>query len=111
MMALNDLWTLDVSGSWAPPGPNAKSHVNGKSYGGGNGDSKNSARWGWRWEEVHTKGKKPFPRGYHTANLVGHVMVVIGGSDGKECFSDIWVLNLGESFRSLLMYADHLTCI
>ncbi|TFY62436.1 hypothetical protein EVJ58_g3864 [Rhodofomes roseus] len=39
-------------------------------------------------------GRRPLPRGYHTANLVGNVMVVVGGSDGRECFSDIWCLNL-----------------
>ena len=65
--ALNDLWTLDV-------GVNVEK---------------------MKWEEVETKGKKPAPRGYHTANLIGNVMVIVGGSDGKECFSDIWCLNLG----------------
>ena len=65
--ALNDLWTLDVSVSVEK----------------------------MRWEEIETKGKKPTARGYHTANLVGNVMVIIGGSDGRECFSDIWCLNLG----------------
>lgn len=69
MQALNDVWTLDVIG------PIDK----------------------MRWEEVETRGRKPVARGYHTANLVGNVMVVVGGSDGKECFSDIWCLNLGES--------------
>lgn len=67
--ALNDLWTLDVGNS--------------------------AAIEKMRWELVATKGRKPVPRGYHTANLVGNVMVVMGGSDGRECFSDIWCLNLG----------------
>ncbi|KAH9915345.1 uncharacterized protein B0H18DRAFT_1018353 [Fomitopsis serialis] len=66
MEALNDLWTLDCSGSTER----------------------------MRWEHVETRGRKPMPRGYHTSNLVGNVMVVIGGSDGRECFSDIWCLNL-----------------
>ncbi|TCD62232.1 hypothetical protein EIP91_007211 [Steccherinum ochraceum] len=65
--ALNDLWTLDVGAVSVEK---------------------------MRWEEVETKGKKPTARGYHTANLVGNVMVVMGGSDGRECFSDIWCLNL-----------------
>jgi hypothetical protein len=68
MQALNDVWTLDV----------------------GNGIDR------MRWEKVETRGRKPAERGYHTANLVGSVMVIIGGSDGRECFSDIWCLNLGE---------------
>ncbi|OSX56711.1 hypothetical protein POSPLADRAFT_1076559 [Postia placenta MAD-698-R-SB12] len=66
MEALNDVWTLDVSG------PVER----------------------MRWQLVDTRGKKPIPRGYHTANLVGNVMVVVGGSDGRECFADIWCLNL-----------------
>lgn len=65
--ALNDLWTLDVGVSVEK----------------------------MKWEEMETKGKKPTARGYHTANLVGNVMVIMGGSDGRECFSDIWCLNLG----------------
>ncbi|KAI0337683.1 galactose oxidase [Trametopsis cervina] len=66
--ALNDLWTLEV----------------------GN----NASVERMKWELIETKGKKPSTRGYHTANLVGNVMIVMGGSDGKECFSDIWCLNL-----------------
>lgn len=67
MQALNDVWTLDV----------------------GSGIDK------MRWEKIETKGRKPAERGYHSANLIGNVMVVIGGSDGRECFADIWCLNLG----------------
>lgn len=67
--ALNDLWTLEVGTT--------------------------AAVERMKWELMTTRGKCPSPRGYHTANLVGNVMVVMGGSDGKECFSDIWCLNLG----------------
>lgn len=53
-----------------------------------------------RWEEIETKGNgnggKPIARGYHSMNLVGSKLVVFGGSDGTECFSDVWVLDLGE---------------
>lgn len=66
--ALNDLWCLDVS-------------------------SISVGRL--RWEKIETKGKhQPTPRGYHTANVIGNMMVVVGGSDGKECFSDIWCFNM-----------------
>jgi Rab9 effector protein with kelch motifs len=68
MQALNDVWTLTVGVSTDK----------------------------MRWEQVEIEGKKPTARGYHTANLVGNIMVVIGGSDGRECFSDIWCLNLGK---------------
>ncbi len=73
LTALNDVWALEVAGG-------AGTHSR-----------------PMRWEGVETHGKKPGPRGYHTANLVGNTMVVIGGSDGKESFTDIWCLNLGKS--------------
>lgn len=72
-------------------------------FGGGNGIKALNDVWSldtsvpidrMRWEQVHTQGQKPGPRGYHTANLVGNIMIVVGGSDGRDCFSDIWVLNL-----------------
>ncbi|KAI0258345.1 hypothetical protein BC834DRAFT_926538 [Gloeopeniophorella convolvens] len=67
MQALNDVWTLDVGG--------ALDRV--------------------CWEHMPVNGRKrPAPRGYHTANLVQNVMVIVGGSDGRECFHDIWCLNL-----------------
>ncbi|KAJ7721289.1 galactose oxidase [Mycena metata] len=65
MAALDDLWTLDVSDL-------AKLH----------------------WQKLEPSGPKPTARGYHTANLIGNVMVVIGGSDGNGFFDDIWCLNL-----------------
>lgn len=72
MTALNDVWTLDVS---------------------------NISKM--RWEELQTSGRKPSHRGYHTANLIGNVMIIVGGSDGKDCFNDIWCLNLGAFARAL----------
>ncbi|KAG8805934.1 hypothetical protein FRC18_006412 [Serendipita sp. 400] len=72
-------------------------------FGGGNGVKALNDVWSldttvtiekMRWELVRTSGPKPGPRGYHTANLVGNIMVVIGGSDGRDCFSDVWALNL-----------------
>ncbi|KAJ6614701.1 hypothetical protein B0H10DRAFT_1801491 [Mycena sp. CBHHK59/15] len=79
MTALNDVWTLDVS---------------------------NMAKM--RWEELQTVGRKPSHRGYHTANLIGNIMIVVGGSDGKDCFSDIWCLNLDTlRWTKLLVDAQH----
>ncbi|GLB44605.1 putative kelch motif containing protein [Lyophyllum shimeji] len=63
--ALNDVWTLDVS---------------------------SFSRM--KWEEVKTTGRTPKNRGYHTANLVGNLMIVVGGSDGKDFFTDVWCLDL-----------------
>ncbi|KAG0696455.1 galactose oxidase [Suillus ampliporus] len=75
LTALNDLWALDTY-----------------SYGGGSFGG--SASGGLRWPRIETHGEPPVPRGYHTANLVGNVMIVIGGSDGRECFSGVWCLHL-----------------
>lgn len=67
LQALNDVWTLDVGTSLDR----------------------------MKWEQVAITGRKrPSPRGYHTANLVQNMMIVVGGSDGRECFQDIWCLNL-----------------
>ncbi|KZP09840.1 galactose oxidase [Athelia psychrophila] len=66
MQALNDVWALDVA----------------------HGVEK------LKWTKIDTHGKKPQERGYHTANLVGNHMVVIGGSDGRDTYQDIWFLNL-----------------
>jgi len=65
MTALNDVWTLDVTSM-----------------------SK------MKWQKVETTGRRPDARGYHSANLVGNVMIVVGGSNGKDLFTDIWLLNL-----------------
>jgi hypothetical protein len=85
-------------------------------FGGGDGGQALNDVWAldvtrdpeqWTWEELKTKGWKsklrdddepgeiPRARGYQTTDLVGNVMVVMGGSDGIESFSDIWVLDLG----------------
>lgn len=73
LTALSDVWTLDVSGGLTFDSPPL------------------------RWEEVRTTGRLPGPRGYHTANLVGNVLVIFGGSDGKEIYTEVSCLNLGMS--------------
>ncbi|KAF5329556.1 hypothetical protein D9619_009026 [Psilocybe cf. subviscida] len=70
LTALSDVWTLDVSGGLTYDSPPL------------------------RWEEVRTTGRLPGPRGYHTANLVGNVLVIFGGSDGKEIYVEVSCLNL-----------------
>ena len=78
-------------------------------FGGGNGSQALNDVWTlavncpiekMKWTKVEIQGnKQPSARGYHTANLVRNIMIVVGGSDGRECFSDIWCLNLGEMSR------------
>ncbi|KII83176.1 hypothetical protein PLICRDRAFT_180671 [Plicaturopsis crispa FD-325 SS-3] len=67
MTALNDTWTLDVSGVGRARG---RDEV---------GKEADGTAMGMRWEMIETRGRKPLPRGYHTANLVGNIMVVVGG--------------------------------
>jgi hypothetical protein len=45
-----------------------------------------------KWTEIAVKGDltSPSPRRYHPANVVG-MMAIIGGSNGKDCFSEVWV--------------------
>jgi UDP-N-acetylglucosamine:LPS N-acetylglucosamine transferase len=57
---------------------------------------------GMRWERVSSSGNIPPARGYHTMNIVDHNLLVFGGSDGQECFSDLHVLDLGNQSDSSL---------
>ncbi|KAG1818919.1 hypothetical protein EV424DRAFT_1404798, partial [Suillus variegatus] len=84
--ALNDLWTIDVSR--LDPTSQSTYSSGGGSFGG------SGASGGLRWSLFETQGEPPVPRGCHTANLVGNIMIVVGGSDGRECFSDVWCLHL-----------------
>lgn len=73
--ALNDVWRLDVSDtskmSWKLISPATTSDDK-----SGRGDN------------------KPKARGYHTANMVGSKLIIYGGSDGGECFKDIWIFDV-----------------
>ncbi|KAI9267932.1 hypothetical protein BDA99DRAFT_435672 [Phascolomyces articulosus] len=46
------------------------------------------------WSVITTTGSSPPERGYHTTTLVKDKLVVYGGSDGKLCFSDIYLFDL-----------------
>ena len=79
-------------------------------FGGGNGQAALNDVWALKisdpdeltWEEWKATGDVPVQKGYHTANLIGNKMVVYGGSDGNHSFSDVHVLDLGESRRSFI---------
>jgi len=49
------------------------------------------------WSECRAtgaKGEVPGPRGYHSATLLpNNRILVAGGSDGQECFSDVYILD------------------
>ncbi len=66
--ALNDVWRLDVSDMTKPS-----------------------------WKLISPESKdpsRPTARGYHTANMVGTKLIIFGGSDGQECFRDVWVFKV-----------------
>ncbi|KAI0009435.1 galactose oxidase [Xylariaceae sp. FL0662B] len=68
--ALNDIWRLDVS---------------------------DIHKMSWRLVSGPSSAAdptKPKARGYHTANMVGSKLIIYGGSDGGECFNDVWVYDV-----------------
>ncbi|KAI9845639.1 MAG: hypothetical protein M1837_004613 [Sclerophora amabilis] len=67
--ALNDVWRLDVSDVFKPT-------------------------WKLISPPSKTSGARPTARGYHTTNLVGSKLIVYGGSDGVECFNDVWIFDV-----------------
>ncbi|KAG9242672.1 hypothetical protein BJ878DRAFT_158213 [Calycina marina] len=76
--ALNDVWRLDVADtnklSWKLISPPASPSIEDKT--------------------------KPKARGYHTANMVGSKLIIFGGSDGGECFRDVWIFDAATSLFS-----------
>ncbi|KAI1334362.1 galactose oxidase [Xylariaceae sp. FL0016] len=88
--ALNDIWRLDVSDmhkmSWRL--------VSGPSVDIGSTGSGSSSKTDRDREGGITK---PKARGYHTANMVGSKLIIYGGSDGGECFNDVWVYDADSS--------------
>ena len=107
--ALNDVWRLDVADLTKPSWklispatqPGSRSAVQSPVLNSGTTSVGTST----------TDQTKPNPRGYHTANMVGSKLIVFGGSDGDECFKDVWVfdvettlwrcVNIGKSFSRL----------
>ncbi|KAI5812733.1 hypothetical protein BZA77DRAFT_252773 [Pyronema omphalodes] len=88
--ALNDVWRLDVADtnkmSWkmisAPSPPPPKP---------GNLPASLTPTIPERGQQGQLK---PQARGYHTANMVGSNLIIFGGSDGDECFKDVWVFDV-----------------
>ncbi|KAL7808982.1 hypothetical protein V8C44DRAFT_335047 [Trichoderma aethiopicum] len=71
--ALNDIWRLDVS---------------------------DTSKMSWRLissaekPAAGARERRPKARGYHTANMVGSKLIIFGGSDGGECFDDVWIYDV-----------------
>ncbi|KAI0178920.1 galactose oxidase [Hypoxylon sp. FL1284] len=77
--ALNDIWRLDVT------------DVHKMSWKLVSGPSPSSSSGGTTIKDAG----RPKARGYHTANMVGSKLIIYGGSDGGECFNDVWVYDVG----------------
>lgn len=50
------------------------------------------------WANVDTTATTMAPRGYHSGTLVHDKFIVFGGSDGQECFGDVFILDLGNIY-------------
>ncbi len=78
--ALNDIWRLDVADTAKPS-------------------------WRLVCPAGRPSARQPPVRGYHTANMVGSKLIVFGGSDGLECFRDVWVYDIDTSvWRAVKMF-------
>ncbi|KGQ10792.1 tRNA wybutosine-synthesizing protein 2/3/4 [Beauveria bassiana D1-5] len=80
--ALNDIWRLDV-------GDTTK-----MSWKLISGPEKSSPDPAAAAAATPARERRPKARGYHTANMVGSKLIIYGGSDGGECFDDVWVYDV-----------------
>lgn len=54
----------------------------------------------WHWRHPTIDGSNPAPRSYHSATVVGTMMVVFGGNNQHESFDRVHVLDTSESCAS-----------
>ncbi|KAH9575737.1 hypothetical protein CY35_01G126600 [Sphagnum magellanicum] len=57
------------------------------------------------WTVVHPHGKKPEPRSYHAATIVGRKMLVTGGNTASGSTNDVQILHLGKMMWSGIVEA------
>jgi Rab9 effector protein with kelch motifs len=67
-------------------------------FGGGSGTAGLSDLWRFdltthKWTKLRPIGRKPEARVYHTATVVRDAMIIYGGLDGKQCFSNMFLYN------------------
>jgi len=92
--ALNDVWRLDVADltkiSWKLiSSPTSSINMSERSASATSLVSSNISA-----TPSTTLKLKPTARGYHTANMVQNKLIIFGGSDGVECFRDVWVFDV-----------------
>jgi N-acetylneuraminic acid mutarotase len=87
-------------------------------FGGGSGTEGLNDLWRLdltsapRWIRLEPTGRKPEPRVYHTATIVRDVMIIYGGLDGKQCFSNIYLYNFkSNTYTELLVSGPRLVRI
>ncbi|KAF3921094.1 hypothetical protein AA313_de0207624 [Arthrobotrys entomopaga] len=113
--ALNDVWRLDVSDlnkmSWKQiSAASGNTTISVPSASTRNGKNPNSSQTslvsgtGGTHNPATSKASnsvglklKPTARGYHTANMVQNKIIIFGGSDGVDCFKDVWVFDVDTS--------------
>lgn len=102
--ALNDIWRLDVTDTMRPfwklisPSSGNPSSTSTTNTTAGAGAAASSSTGSASAPASSTaKMTKPTARGYHTANMVGSKLIIFGGSDGVECFRDVWVFDVETS--------------
>ncbi|KAM3509550.1 hypothetical protein MY10362_000544 [Beauveria mimosiformis] len=81
--ALNDIWRLDVGDT---------TKMSWKLISGPEKSSPDPAAPAAA--AAPARERRPKARGYHTANMVGSKLIIYGGSDGGECFDDVWVYDV-----------------
>ena len=58
----------------------------------------------WHWRHPTIDGSNPAPRSYHSATVVGNLMVVFGGNNQHESFDKIHVLDTSEFAFSFIFF-------
>ncbi|KAI5777155.1 hypothetical protein EDC01DRAFT_428365 [Geopyxis carbonaria] len=88
--ALNDVWRLDVSDLNKP----FWKQVSAPSSDDPPSRSDHALNRPIPPAAARATQQKPTARGYHTANMVGTKLIIYGGSDGDDCFKDVWVFDV-----------------
>lgn len=57
----------------------------------------------WHWRHPTIDGSNPAPRSYHSATVVGNLMVVFGGNNQHESFDKVHVLDTS-AYQTIIFY-------
>jgi len=86
-------------------------------FGGGSGEAGLNDLWRLdltrkpTWTQLHPVGRRPEPRVYHTATVVRDVMIIYGGLDGRQCFSNMYIYNfVSNTYTELIIPSGPRLC-